>query len=45
MAAVNSSTTPELKAGVLKGEYGLVFFHTRTFIREEMEGRLAQQTL
>ena len=26
MAAVNSSTTPEMKAGVLKGGYGLVFF-------------------
>lgn len=26
VAAVNSSTTPEMKAGVLKGEYGLIFF-------------------
>ena len=44
MAAVNSSTTPEMKAGVLKGEYGLFCFSHQNFIREEMEGRLAQQT-
>ena len=33
MAAVNSSTTPEMKAGVLKGEYGLIFF-TPEFLLE-----------
>ena len=53
MAAVNSSTTPEMKAGVLKGEYGLVFFTPELLLErrwrdvlhsnEEMEGRLASK--
>ncbi len=38
VAAVHSATTPEVKAGVLKGEYDLVFFYTRIIVGEKMEG-------
>lgn len=35
VAAVNSNTTPGVKAGVIKGEYGLVFFSPELLLEKK----------